>query len=167
MAFQRVGSASPQGIVLNLAELAKIFPEYAQFRELNRSGQKEVVEAVRQADQQRVAIKLFYRSADDQARIAREIEAVSRLQCQYVPRVFGSGEVNFEGEDRVFLIEEFISGTTYRAVLQQTPVQPLSAVLDLANTLLHACSDCETQNLVHRDLKPENLIVDPAERFGF
>jgi len=146
---------------LNLAELAAVFPDYEQFREISRSGQKEVVGATRRAaDQQRVAIKLFHKTNDDRARIDREIAAVAKLQCPFVPAVFASGQVKFEGQDRVFLVEQFISGETYRAILRTTPVQALNDVLEVTSALLHACSDCEVQGLVHRDLKPENLMRD-------
>jgi serine/threonine protein kinase len=159
-----MGAKTSQGNVLNLAELATLFPDYEQFREISRSGQKEVVSATKRADQQRVAIKLFHKTNDDQARIDREIAAVVKLRCPFVPAVFASGQVEFEGQDRVFLIEQFISGQTYRAILRATPVQALSDVLEVTSVLLRACSDCEVQGLVHRDLKPENLMRDTEGR---
>lgn len=146
---------------MNLAELAALFPDYANFRAIPiRSGQKEVVSA--QLGTRRVAIKLFHSSADDEERIAREIAAVSKLHCPSVPEVIGSGIVTLEGVERVYLVEQFIEGETYAAILQIAPVRPVRAVAELANVLLRVSVACEVVGLVHRDLKPQNLMYDTA-----
>jgi len=160
-----------RAVTMNLTELAALFPDCSGLQSiLVRTGQKEVVRAVQ--NQRAVAIKLFYKGADDQERIDRELAAVTKLQCSFVPGVFASGQVTLEGVDRVYLIEEFIEGDTYSTILQRTPVQSLHDVLDLANILLRVAVDCETAGLVHRDLKPANLIRDMAGKvwvldFGF
>jgi serine/threonine protein kinase len=146
---------------MNLTELGTLFPAYSNFKIIaTNTGQKEVVSA--EQGKLRVAIKLFYSVTGDQERIDRELAAVTKLKCASVPRVFESGKVVLEGVDRVYLIEEFIDGQTYAAVLQQSPAQSLQDVLKLANVLLRVAADCEMAGLVHRDLKPANLIYDTA-----
>lgn len=144
---------------MNLAELAGRFPDYSDFHLIPiRSGQKEVVAARRGG--RRVAIKLFHPSADDDQRNAREIAAVSKLRCPSVPEIIDSGHVTLEGEDRAFLIEQFVEGETYAAILHRTPVRPTAQVVGLASALLGVAASCEQVGLVHRDLKPQNLICD-------
>jgi serine/threonine protein kinase len=156
---------------MNLAEMAVLFPDYSDFRLIAApSGQKEVVSALRR--QRQVAIKLFHNVPDDQERIDREMAAVTKLHCQFVPEVFASGKVVLEGVERVYLIEQFIQGQTYAEILQHAPVQLLGQVLELGNVLLRVAADCETADLVHRDLKPANLIQDATGNtwildFGF
>jgi hypothetical protein len=112
---------------MNLAELPPLFPDYSDFQLIVApSGQKEVVSALQ--GQRHVAIKLFHNVADDQERIDREMAAVTKLHCQFVPEVFASGKVVLEGVERVYLIEKFIAGQTYAAILQQAPVQSLEAI---------------------------------------
>lgn len=149
---------------MNLAELATRFPGYSNFQAIAApSGQKEVVSAFQ--GQRRVAIKLFHRVADDQERIDREMDAVLKLHCQFVPEVIESGATTLEGVDRVFLIEQFIEGQTYAALLQVQPIQAMHSVVNLANILLNVAVDCETAELVHRDLKPANIIRDVSGKF--
>lgn len=149
---------------MNLAELAIRFPAYSNFQVVAPpSGQKDVVSAFQ--GQRRVAIKLFHRVADDQERNDREMAAVSKLHCQFVPEVIESGAVTLEGVERVFLIEQFIEGETYATFLLAHPVQAIQPVADLANVLLCVAADCETAGLVHRDLKPANIIRDATGKF--
>lgn len=144
---------------MNAQDFARAFPDYADFRIIPiPSGQKEVAVA-RRGDQQ-VAIKLFRKLAGDEDRIQRELAAVAKLKSEYVPAVYASGQIQIDGQDRYFLVERFIAGTTYQDLLRHTPVQPLAIVIDLASALLSACGDFTHQGLVHRDLKPGNLIRD-------
>ncbi len=148
---------------MNLAELAISFPTCSDFQTIaTPSGQKDVVSALR--GQRRVAIKLFHSTADDEERIEREIGAVARLHCQFVPEVIESGRVTLEGVERVFLIEQFVAGHTYSEILQAQPVQPLQVVLGLADVLLRVAADCESSGLVHRDLKPANIMREQDGR---
>lgn len=156
--------AEERAIIMNLAELATLFPSYSNFQAIAvPSGQKEVVSAFQ--GQRRVAIKLFHRVADDQERIDREMAAVSKLHCQFVPEVIESGIVTLEGVERVFLVEQFIEGQTYATLLQTQPVQAILPVVNLANILLNVAVDCETADLVHRDMKPANIILDAGGKF--
>lgn len=149
---------------MNLAELATLFPGYSNFQTIaTPSGQKEVVSALQ--GQRRVAIKLFHRVADDQERIDRELAAVSKLRCPFVPEVIESGTAILEGVERVFLIEQFIDGQTYATLLHAQPTQTIQSVVNLANILLNVAVECETAGLVHRDLKLANIIQDASGKF--
>ncbi len=156
---------------MNVDDLQKLFPDCTDFQELRvPSGQKDVIRAVRNG--QSVAIKLFRKVHGDEERIQRELVAVEKLRSEFVPRVFTSGQVTIDGEERYFIIEQFIDGCSYRVVLEQANFQPLAHVLQIGSGLLKACSDFEAMQLVHRDLKPDNLIIDGTGKlwvidFGF
>ena len=140
----------------------------AAFAELNNitplraiSGQKDVFSAEKGTD--RVALKIIRKLGPQQDRAEREIAAVAMLNSDYVPKVYDHGRRVIGGEERYYIIEEYVEGETYRERLIRTPVQPLQDVLALASILLQACGDFEaagTDGLVHRDIKPENLIID-------
>lgn len=122
---------------------------------LAESGQKYVFRA--RKGRRDVVLKIF-KAGQEQERIDREIQAVAQLSCDYVPAVLESGQRTIDGKTWPFLVERFVAGESYRAVLQREPVQTLSEVLPLGEALLSACCDFEAQQMVHRDIKPENLI---------
>ena len=145
--------------MIDLAAIHASFPDLADIQPVGGiSGQKDVFVA-RKAGQ-KVCLKMVKKYSGDADRTTREIEAVSRLASDYVPVVFDCGVKAVAGEERYYIVEQFIEGQTYRRVLEACPVQPLGSVLVLAEALLGACVDFENASLVHRDIKPENLILD-------
>jgi serine/threonine protein kinase len=157
---------------MNVADFQASFPDYTDLRVLRvPSGQKDVAAARRGG--QDVAIKVFRKLlGDEDKRAQRELAAVAKLKSDYVPAVVESGVKSIVGEDRYFIVEQFISGTSYDEVLRSTGTQPLDRVIYIAGALLQACVDFASVNLVHRDLKPANLIVDSSGKlwvidFGF
>ena len=97
-------------------------------------------------------------TAEAEARMVREIGAVARLRCAYVPPVRDSGRRRIGNDDRNFIVECFMSGETYRDRLCANRFSR-SVMFNFADVLLRACCDFETAQLVHRDIKPENLII--------
>ena len=142
--------------MLDPAAVRRAFPELAGLSFLAESGQKYVFRARKKGRE--VVLKVF-KTGQEQERIDREIQAVAKLSCDYVPGVLESGQRLIGGKSWPFLVEEFVQGESCRALLGRQPVQPLTAVLQLADALLRACCDFEAQQMVHRDIKPENLII--------
>jgi len=91
-------------------------------------------------------------------RTTREIEAVVKLASDMIPAIYEHGTKTVSDEDRLYIIEQFIEGDTYRRVLERNPIQSFQNTLELANILLTSCAEFEKARLVHRDIKPENLI---------
>jgi len=154
-----------------ISEIRRQFPNLTNINPVRISGgQKEVFQAVLNGED--VALKLVKVYASDQIRTEREIAAVTKLNSDYVPKIYQTGRCVILSEDRYFIIEQYIHGKTFREILQVKPIQGLNDVLFLADQLLRACSDFEAVQLVHRDIKPENLIISPDGRawiidFGF
>jgi serine/threonine protein kinase len=145
--------------VIDLGALKAEFPQLSNITPLHNDngGQKEVCRAGWNG--RPVMLKLIKTNPSSQIRTDREIAAVKRLASSYVPEIFECGQREICGEVRQYIIEQFIDGQSYRAVLQQQLVQPLPAVLELSKKLLEAVVDFEKNSLVHRDIKPENLLI--------
>jgi serine/threonine protein kinase len=144
--------------MLDFAAVRVAFPDVVALAPLVQSGQKDVFRGQRAGEE--VVLKLLRTATvEAEARIGREIDAVAKLRCDYVPRIHAWGRQRIAAEERDFIIEQHIAGETYRERLLRQPVQPLGDVLRLADVLLGACCDFEAANLVHRDIKPENVII--------
>jgi len=144
--------------VIELAELRKQFHSLANITPLASGGQKEVCRA--ELGGRPVALKLILPLPGSEDRTLREIQAIRQLSSPYVPQVFETGERVLCGLKRHYIIEEFIEGQTYRALLESRPVRDFGEVLELAKVLIGAAADFERIDLVHRDIKPENIMVD-------
>jgi eukaryotic-like serine/threonine-protein kinase len=149
--------------VIDVRTVAVEFPELSDIALLpSISGQKEVVRA--SYDSTPVVCKLVKEKATDDKRTQRELDAVKRIGGSYIPRILAAGQRNVAGQDRFYVIEEFIDGETYRDRLVRQPLQHLHDILTVGEALLLACADFEAVAIVHRDLKPENLIIDKREK---
>ncbi len=96
-----------------------------------------------------------------QARMFAEGKLGQLLQNDNVAEVYGVETAELLGIETIYLIMQFVQGTTLRAMLQRTgsPVEDLTRRLgaDAARGL----SALHRRGLVHRDVKPENLILTP------
>jgi len=120
--------------MLDLAAVRAAFPELAALTPLVQSGQKDVLHGERAGEQ--IVLKILRATtAEAEARMVREIGAVARLRCAYVPPVRDSGRRRIGNDDRNFIVESFMSGETYRDRLSRQPIQPLRDVLSLADVL--------------------------------
>ena len=139
--------------------LTEIFPDLRKLVPYGRQGSQKLIFFTTWRHQ-RALLKLFYRKEPRSGRIQREIEAYSKVQSEYVPRIYESGQVKIGGRTYAYLIEQFIEGSTYREVLDRRRRQPLESVLPVWESLLRACTDFERAGVVHRDIKPDNILLD-------
>lgn len=89
----------------------------------------------------------------------REASTLYKLQHPQVPRFWAA----FEEEQRVFLVQEYADGQTYRQWLNRRKEQgktfsEAEVRLFLAQ-MLPVLSYLHTNDIIHRDISPENIIV--------
>jgi len=145
-----------------LDDVVEAFPDLQEVKPLGVvSGQKDVFRA--RLGEKAVVLKVVKPSKDEElseGRLEREVAAVASLRSDFVPTVHRQGKRTVGGQERVFLIEDLVEGTSLREALIDRRFSG-DEVLDMVHALLLACRDFEQQKLVHRDIKPENLILDP------
>ncbi|MEO7732795.1 MAG: protein kinase [Kofleriaceae bacterium] len=110
-----------------------------------------------------VAIKFlhatFANDAEFLARFERETRVMSKLTHPHCVSVVDFGV--WDGAP--YLVMEYVSGTTLRALIDNGPLPPrraLTLVRQIAAGLAHA----HAQGVVHRDVKPANLMI--SEEIG-
>jgi serine/threonine protein kinase len=151
-------SRAGEKIMLNVSLIQAAFPEVRISRVIADSGQKYVLQAAYGV--RPVALKLIKPIGNSLERTRREIDAVSKLNLRYVPKIYSAGARSIGADTYLFLIEEFIQGRTFRALFHQVGRLPVVDVVGLIDELLSACLDFECARIVHRDLKPDNLMRD-------
>lgn len=137
--------------------LRKSFPELSGFEPLKSGGQKHVFGCDHNKEGA-VVLKLF-RSSMDVERVKREVDAMRKVCCSRVPRVLGTGSVECDVGDVVWLQEPRIFGKDLRSQLESSgPLSPRD-VLRLTLHVLEALAAAEQAGIVHRDVKPANIIA--------
>lgn len=146
-----------------LKEISDQFEDLSDIKPLDvTGGQKEIYTATLAGVD--VVLKIVKIVQNDQARTEREIEAVTKLNSNYVPKIYNYGICNLVGSNRCFIVEQFIEGKTLKNVLSASCPLSVDFTKSIARQMLTACVDFESASLVHRDIKPDNIIVGNDEK---
>ena len=145
-------------MAVSLAWLQAEFTQLEDFHALAPGGQKEVFRARDKATGELVVLKLFHATANPE-RALRELQAVSGLEGNRVPRIIQFGSARSNVGDHIFFIEQFIEGETLKDYLGIRDPVPAD-VLRWAEQVLSTLAAAEAAEIVHRDIKPANIIID-------
>lgn len=103
------------------------------------------------------------RSAEAEARFAREGRAASGLEHVHVATVYGTGEATVgEAEGQRYIAMAYYDGDTLSETLAQAGLLPVEEALDYTLQLAEALAAAHDAGVVHRDVKPSNVIVTEA-----
>ena len=104
-----------------------------------------------------VAIKVLLNVAADPDRRKRfEVEARTTGSLNH-PNILAIYDVGIH-DDNLYLVEEFLDGTTLREPLAHGPLPPRKAV-EYARAIAQGLAAAHGKGVVHRDLKPENVMI--------
>jgi serine/threonine protein kinase/Tol biopolymer transport system component len=104
-----------------------------------------------------VAIKVLLNVAADPDRRKRfEVEARTTGSLNH-PNILAIYDVGVH-DDTLYLVEEFLDGTTLREPLERGPLPPRKAV-EYARAIAQGLAAAHGKGIVHRDLKPENVMI--------
>ena len=139
---------------------------YRIVRELGRGGMGVVYEALQESPSRRVALKLVRPelfSASARRRLAREAQALARVQHPAIAQVFGAGAETIAGVPRPYLAMELVDGQPITAWARSTR-PAVRGIAELVAQLADAIAHAHTRGVLHRDLKPANILMDKAGR---
>jgi serine/threonine protein kinase len=93
----------------------------------------------------------------------REAQTLYQIEHDQVPKFRALFTTETEPEPRLFLVQDYVAGQTYRSVLQERLLERRSfseaEVRQLLTSLLPVLSYIHGQGLIHRDISLENLIL--------
>ena len=109
-----------------------------------------------------VAVKVLHGEGvqvrDEHDLFRAEARAVASLSHPSIAGVYDFGMVEWEGEDRPYLVMEYVPGGSLSGRSGSLKWPTIRSVL---LHLLDACSHAHARGVVHLDLKPGNVLVSP------
>ena len=90
-------------------------------------------------------------------RLRREARAAATIKHPSIATVYSLREI----DEHLFIVSEYVEGTTLRAVLDSGPLDA-SGARAVAVQIASALAAAHAAGVVHRDLKPENVIITPG-----
>ena len=89
----------------------------------------------------------------------REAQTLYQIQHPQIPQF----RATFEQDQRLFLVQDYVEGQTYRQLLDQRKTQGLafaeSEVLQLMQQILPVLAHIHAKGIVHRDIAPDNIML--------
>jgi serine/threonine protein kinase len=95
---------------------------------------------------------------------AREAAILYQIQHPQIPQF----RERFEQDQRLFLVQDYVAGKTYRAMLDERKAVGQTfteaEVLFLMRSLLPVLEHIHDRGIIHRDISPENIILRESDR---
>lgn len=89
----------------------------------------------------------------------REAQILYQIQHPQIPQF----RATFEEDQRLFLVQDYVEGQTYRTLLEQRQVQGVAfseaEVLQLMRQLLPVLAHIHSKGIIHRDIAPDNIML--------
>jgi serine/threonine protein kinase len=90
----------------------------------------------------------------------QEAELLYQMQHKQIPQF----RERFQEDQRLFLVQEYISGKTYRELLDEGSIFTEQEVLSFLKNLLPVLEHIHSRGIIHRDISPENVIQRESDR---
>ncbi len=140
----------------------RTFDGYRIQRQLHASGRSHVFQAVDEASQTPVVIKIPSTDLRDDPeyleQFATEEWIARRISNPHVVRPFAPDRPR----SWVYLVTEFVEGRTLKQWMLDHPAPALETVRNLVEQIGRGLRAFHRLEMVHQDLKPENILVDAA-----
>jgi serine/threonine protein kinase/Tol biopolymer transport system component len=160
-----VRRSTPHGIIRNLSvslQPGRRLGPYEIIAPLGAGGMGEVYRARDIRLHRNVAIKILPNDVagdpDRRQRFEREAQAVARLEHPHIASVYDVGV----HDATLYIVSEFVDGTTLRARLERGPLSAAKA-LAIGAQVADGLAAAHERGIVHRDIKPDNIIIRADE----
>ncbi|MFG0257861.1 MAG: serine/threonine protein kinase [Phycisphaerales bacterium JB043] len=130
---------------------------YTVDRLLGTGASSEVYLARRDGSEQRVAIKILRSQPQDrdrQPRLWRELDILSQLRLESVPRLLDYGHA----DSRAFIVTEYVEGWPIDHYCQRFHLDRRQRI-QLLIRVAEATQTLHEHAIIHRDIKPSNIVV--------
>ncbi|QNP30695.1 serine/threonine-protein kinase [Cylindrospermopsis curvispora] len=98
----------------------------------------------------------------------REATVLYKLEHPQIPRFRELLPIHLEGKEYLFLVQDYVQGTTYSSLLNTQQQQGLkfseTAVRQLLEQILPVLQYIHSMGVIHRDISPDNLILRSSDQ---
>jgi serine/threonine protein kinase len=98
----------------------------------------------------------------------REAAILYQIRHPQIPQFRATFEINDPDATRLFLVQDYVAGKTYRQLLSDRKAEGLAfseaEVRELMEQLLPVLDHLHSRGIIHRDISPENLILRQSDR---
>lgn len=144
---------------ITLADAQAQFPDYTFIKALTPSAQKAAFH-VRDQDGNDLCLKIVAPTYE-RDRLDREILAMQTIEHPNVVRLREYTFSSKPGQQRHFIIEEFVDGSDLADKLTRGQPWPLNEAMQFFAGLCDGLAALRAKGIVHRDIKPQNIRVRP------
>ena len=142
--------------------------QYRVLGKLGEGGMGIVFEAVHEAIERHVAIKVLHseyaKDPEFAKRFVNEARAVNRVDHPGLVQISDYGQL---ADGAAYIVMEYIKGETLRGRLQRAGGRlPTADAVKLSLQLADCLAAAHAEGIVHRDLKPENIMIIRSPRRG-
>ena len=136
---------------------------YRVVRLLGKGGMGAVYEAMHEAIERKVAIKVLHAEyaadAEFSERFINEARAVNLVDHPGLVQISDYGRLP---DETAYIVMEYLKGETLNQRLKRAQYGlPITEVVHLAWQIADALAAAHEKGIVHRDLKPDNIMIMP------
>lgn len=132
---------------------------YRVIRKIGEGGMGVVYEAVNDAIERRVAIKVLHseyaKNADATARFFNEARAVNRIEHPGLVQISDYAQLP---DGTAYLVMEYLKGESLASRMERGRLS-VGQSLDIAWQIADALGAAHAKGVIHRDLKPDNVML--------
>jgi serine/threonine-protein kinase len=96
-------------------------------------------------------------NADVTQRFTREARLMAKLRHPRAAMIYDSGTLP---DGRLFIVMEYVEGTTLADILKRDGRLPYKKAVDIAVSICDVLNEAHSLGIIHRDLKPANIMLN-------
>lgn len=133
-----------------------------------RGGMAEVYHGIDLWSNNPVAVKVLspVLSTDpsQQQKFFREERSLRQISHKHVVGVVGSGTQKVQGQELMFIVLDYVHGSTLQQLLSLRPILSVQESLEIIIPAVEGLSEVHAHRFIHRDIKPSNILLSSVER---